>query len=46
MPKFISRALLSNVSDMDFSGATVLANMPVFTFFYLLLVLPFIESIR
>jgi exopolysaccharide production protein ExoQ len=42
MPKFISRALRSNVSDMDFSGATLLANMPVFTFFYLLLVLPFI----
>jgi exopolysaccharide production protein ExoQ len=44
MPKFISRALRSNVSDMDFSGATVLANMPVFTFFYLLLVLPFIPG--
>jgi exopolysaccharide production protein ExoQ len=42
MPKFISRALRSNVSDIDFSGATLLANMPVFTFFYLLLVLPFI----
>jgi hypothetical protein len=44
MPKFISRALRSNVSDMDFSGATLLANMPVFTFFYLLLVLPFIPA--
>jgi exopolysaccharide production protein ExoQ len=44
MPKFISRALRSNVSDIDFSGATLLANMPVFTFFYLLLVLPFIPA--
>jgi hypothetical protein len=42
MPKFINRALRSNVSGMDFSGATLLANMPPFTFFYLLLVLPFI----
>ena len=44
MPKFISRALRSNVSDMNFSGATLLANMPVFIFFYLLLVLPFIPA--
>jgi exopolysaccharide production protein ExoQ len=44
MPKFINRALRSNVSGTDFSGATLLANMPAFTFFYLLLVLPFIPD--
>ena len=44
MPKFINRALRSNVSGMDFSGATLLANMPAFSFLYLLLVLPFIPG--
>ena len=44
MPKFINRALRSNISGMDLSGATLLANIPAFTFLYLLLVLPFIPS--
>lgn len=41
MPKFIYRAEKSNFPSMGFSGATVLAIMPVFAIFYILLVLPF-----
>ena len=41
MPKFIDRAEQSNVPGMSFSGATLLAMMPVFAIFYILLVLPF-----
>jgi O-antigen ligase len=41
MPKFIYRAEKSNFSGMGFSGATLLAIMPVFAIFYILLVLPF-----
>ena len=44
MPKLIDRAQKFDVSGMDFPGATLLANMPAFTFFYLLLVLPFIPG--
>jgi exopolysaccharide production protein ExoQ len=44
MPRFINRPLRSSVSGMDFSGATLLANMPALVFFYLLLVLPFIDG--
>jgi hypothetical protein len=41
MPKFFNRAQKSNASDAGFSGATLLAIMPVFA---TLLVLPFITS--
>ena len=44
MPKFIYRAEKSNFSGMGFSGATLLAIMPVFAIFYVLLVLPFIPD--
>jgi O-antigen ligase len=44
MPKFIKRALRSNLSGMDFSGASLLSSMSGVTFFYLLLVLPFIPG--
>jgi exopolysaccharide production protein ExoQ len=44
MPKFINRALRSNVSGVDFSGAALLSNLPVFACFYLLVVLPFIPG--
>src|ERR1700752_3133903 len=41
MPKFINRAEKSNSPSMGFSGATLLAIMPVLAIFYILLVLPF-----
>jgi exopolysaccharide production protein ExoQ len=41
MPKFINRAQKSAVPDRVFSGATLLAIMPVLAIFYILLVLPF-----
>jgi exopolysaccharide production protein ExoQ len=41
MPKFIYRA---EKSDVPSSGATLLAIMPVFAIFYVLLVLPFIPN--
>jgi exopolysaccharide production protein ExoQ len=44
MPKFINRAQKSAVPDPSFSGATLLAIMPVFAIFYILLVLPFIPD--
>jgi exopolysaccharide production protein ExoQ len=44
MPKFINRAQRSTFPDMGFSGATLLAIMPVFAIFYILLVLPFIPT--
>src|SRR5262245_53939006 len=42
MPKFIDRAQKSNLSTMGYSGATLLAIIPVFAIFYTLLILPFI----
>jgi exopolysaccharide production protein ExoQ len=42
MPKFNYRAEKSNFPSMGFLGATVLAILPVFAIFYILLVLPFI----
>jgi exopolysaccharide production protein ExoQ len=44
MPKFVNRAQKPNVSGMNFSGATLLATIPVFSIFYILLVLPFIPG--
>jgi exopolysaccharide production protein ExoQ len=41
MRKFIYRAEKSNFPGMGFSGATLLAIVPVFAIFYVLLVLPF-----
>ena len=41
MPKFIYRAEKSDFPSMGFSGATLLAIMPVFAIFYILLILPF-----
>jgi exopolysaccharide production protein ExoQ len=41
MPKFINRVEKSNSPSMGFSGATLLAIMPVLAIFYILLVLPF-----
>jgi exopolysaccharide production protein ExoQ len=41
MRKFIYRAEKSKFPSMGFSGATLLAIMPVFAIFYVLLVLPF-----
>jgi O-antigen ligase len=43
MPKFISRAERSNFPAMDFSGA-VLAIIPAFAIFYVLVVLPFLPD--
>jgi exopolysaccharide production protein ExoQ len=43
MPKFIYRAEKSNFPSMGFSGA-LLAIMPVFAIFYILLVLPFVPD--
>jgi O-antigen ligase len=42
MPNFIYRAEKSNFASTGFSGATLLAIMPVFAIAYILLVLPFI----
>ena len=44
MPKSIDRAERPDFPSTGLSGATVLAIMPVFAVFYLLLVLPFIPS--
>jgi exopolysaccharide production protein ExoQ len=44
MLKFTYRAERSNVPGTGFSGATLLAIIPVFAIFYLLLVLPFIPG--
>jgi exopolysaccharide production protein ExoQ len=44
MPKFINRAHKSDFPSTSFSGATFLAIIPVFTVFYVLLVLPFIPG--
>ena len=44
MSKFTKRAQKSNFPSTGFSGATLLAIMPVFVFFWLLLVLPFIAG--
>jgi exopolysaccharide production protein ExoQ len=44
MPKFIYRAEKSDFPSMGFSGATLLAVIPVFAVFYVLLVLPFIPG--
>jgi uncharacterized membrane protein len=41
MPKFINRAEKPNFPSKGFPGATLLAIMPVFAIFYILLVLPF-----
>lgn len=43
MPNFVNRAQKSNLADMGLSGA-LLAILPTFVIFYLLLVLPFIPS--
>jgi exopolysaccharide production protein ExoQ len=44
MPKFIYRAERSNFPGMGFSGATLLAIIPVSAIFYVLLVLPFLPD--
>jgi exopolysaccharide production protein ExoQ len=44
MPKFIDRAEKSNFPGMGFLGGRLLAIMPVFAIFYVLLVLPFISD--
>jgi exopolysaccharide production protein ExoQ len=44
MPKFISRTDKSNFPSAGFSSATLLAIIPVFVIFYILLVLPFIPG--
>jgi len=44
MPKFIYRAETANSPSVGFSGATLLAVMPVFAIFYILLILPFIPG--
>jgi exopolysaccharide production protein ExoQ len=44
MPKFIYRAGKSSFPGMSSSAATLLAIMPVFAIFYVLLVLPFIPN--
>src|SRR5215470_1693796 len=44
MPKSIELARRSDFPSMGLSGATMLAIMPVFAIFYLLLVLPFIPN--
>jgi exopolysaccharide production protein ExoQ len=41
MPKFINRAEKPNFPSRGFPGASLLAIMPVFAIFYILLVLPF-----
>src|SRR5215471_5741803 len=44
MPKSIDHAQKSNNPSTGFSGATLLAIIPVFAIFYILLVLPFIPG--
>jgi exopolysaccharide production protein ExoQ len=44
LPKFVKRTQKSNVSGMGFSGASLLAIMPTFSIFYILLILPFIPG--
>jgi O-antigen ligase len=44
MPKFVDRAEKSNFPGMGFSGGSLLAIMPAFAIFYVLLVLPFIPD--
>jgi exopolysaccharide production protein ExoQ len=44
MPKFSYRAEKSNSPSIGFSGATLLAVIPVFAIFYVLLVLPFLPD--
>jgi exopolysaccharide production protein ExoQ len=44
MPRFAYRAEKSNFPSTDFSGANLLAIIPVFAIFYILLVLPFIPG--
>ena len=44
MPKPIDRAERSDFPSMGLSGATLLAILPVFAIFYVLLVLPFIPN--
>jgi exopolysaccharide production protein ExoQ len=44
MPKFIHRTQKSDFPSTGFSGATLLAFIPIFTLFYILLVLPFIPG--
>ena|SRR5260370_1369074 len=44
MPKFINRADKSDFPSTSFSGGTLLAIIPIFAVFYVLLVLPFIPG--
>jgi O-antigen ligase len=44
MAKSLHRSAKSNFTGMDFSGATLLAFVPVFAIFYVLLVLPFLPD--
>jgi len=44
MPKFIHRAEKSDFPSKSFSGATLLAIVPVFSIFYVLLILPFLSD--
>src|SRR4051812_9398644 len=44
MPKFTDRVEKSNSPSIGFPGATLLAVMPVFGIFYVLLVLPFLPD--
>jgi O-antigen ligase len=44
MPKLIYHAEKSNSPNMGFSGGTLLAIIPVFAIFYVLLVLPFLPD--
>jgi len=44
MPKYVYRAEKSNLPRMGFSGATLLATMPSFAIFYVLLILPFLPD--
>ncbi|PWT80159.1 MAG: hypothetical protein C5B58_12190 [Acidobacteria bacterium] len=45
MPKFVERAEKSDLPNRSFSGATLLAVLPVFAIFYVSLVLPFIPKL-
>jgi hypothetical protein len=44
MPKYIYRAQKSDFRTMGFSGTTLLAIMPAFAIFYILLILPFLPD--
>jgi exopolysaccharide production protein ExoQ len=44
MPKLVDRAEKSNVPSTGFPGATLLAIIPVFAIFYVLLILPFLPD--